>query len=80
MVSRTAPNFLAKLLEQEVPEISEGVVEVKAVSREAGKRAKVAVYSNDEFVDPIGAVVGTHGSRINNISTELRGEKIDVVK
>ncbi|AUF83503.1 transcription termination factor NusA [Mesoplasma syrphidae] len=80
MVSRTAPNFLAKLLEQEVPEISEGIVEIKAVSREAGKRAKVAVYSHDEFVDPIGAVVGSHGARINNVSSELRGEKIDVVK
>ncbi|WP_031543156.1 transcription termination factor NusA [Mesoplasma photuris] len=80
MVSRTAADFLGKLLEENVPEIFDGIIEVKAVSREPGKRAKVAVMSHDEFVDPIGSVVGSHGVRINSISKELKGEKIDVVK
>ncbi|AHI53978.1 transcription elongation factor NusA [Spiroplasma sabaudiense Ar-1343] len=78
--SRVHPDFLTKLMEMEVPEISEGIIEVKSVSREPGKRAKVAVYSNDENVDPIGACVGAGGSRIKAVTKELNGEKIDIVK
>ncbi|ATZ21512.1 transcription termination factor NusA [Mesoplasma tabanidae] len=80
VVSRVAPKFLAKLVEKEVSEVAQGLVEVMSVSREPGKRAKIAVLSHDEDVEPIGAIVGVKGSRINNISKELRGEKIDVVK
>jgi N utilization substance protein A len=80
MVSRTHPGLLKRLLELEVPEIREGVVEVKALAREAGTRSKIAVHSRDRRVDPIGACVGPKGSRINAISQELSGEKIDVIQ
>ncbi|AKU79566.1 transcription termination factor NusA [Spiroplasma turonicum] len=77
--TRIHPDFLAKLMEIEVPEIMEGIVEVKAVSREPGKRAKIAVVSHEENVDPIGSCVGASGSRIKNVTKQLNGEKIDVV-
>lgn len=77
--TRVHPLFLKALLEQEVPEIREGYVEVKAVSREPGRRAKVAVISNDPTIDPIGACVGSAGSRIKNITSQLNGERIDVI-
>jgi len=80
ILSRTHPNFLKKLLEIEVPEIAEGEIEVKAVAREPGERAKVAVYSKDRNIDPVGVVVGLKGSRILNVSSELSGEKIDVIE
>lgn len=79
MVSRTAPHFLVKLLEQEVPEIREGLIEVKGVAREPGERAKIAVYSHDANIDPVGSCIGVNGSRINNVSKELKDEKIDVI-
>ncbi|WP_339034794.1 transcription termination factor NusA [Spiroplasma endosymbiont of Cantharis rufa] len=77
--SRIHPEFLTRLMETEVPEISEGIVEVKSVAREPGHRAKIAVFSHEEGVDPIGSCVGASGSRIKNITKELNGEKIDVV-
>jgi len=79
VVSRTHPGLLKNLLKLEVPEISEGVVEIKAVAREPGERAKVAVHSWDKKVDPLGACVGVRGSRVQTITRELKGEKIDVV-
>ncbi|WP_434341925.1 transcription termination factor NusA [Mycoplasma putrefaciens] len=79
-ISRTSPDFLAKLIEREVPEVRMGLIEIKAVSREPGKRAKVAVVSKDENIEPIGSIVGVAGSRINKISQQLKGEKIDIVK
>src|SRR5574337_1156111 len=79
VLSRTHPGLLAKLLEIEVPEIYEGIVEIKAVARDAGERAKVAVASRDSNVDPVGACVGYRGSRIQAIVRELMGEKIDVI-
>ena len=78
-LSRTHPQFTAKLFAQEVPEIYDGIVEVKAVARDPGSRAKIAVISRDSSVDPVGACVGPKGSRVRNVVTELRGEKIDVV-
>ena len=80
MVSRTHPGLLKRLLELEVPEIHDGIVEIKAIAREPGSRAKVAVYSRDINVDPVGACVGQKGSRIQAIVNELRGEKIDIVR
>ncbi len=80
ILSRTHPEFLKRLLEIEVPEIQEGEIEVKAVAREPGDRAKVAVYSEDKNIDPVGVVVGLKGSRIQNVSNELSGEKIDVIQ
>ena len=80
MVSRTHPGLLKKLFELEVPEIYEGLVEIKAVAREAGQRSKVAVVSNDSNVDPVGACVGAKGSRVRMIVGELRGEKVDIVE
>ena len=68
------------MFELEVPEISDGVVIIKNVAREAGSRSKIAVYSRDEDVDPIGACIGNHGMRISGIVDELRGEKIDIIK
>ena len=79
LLSRTAPAMLAKLFEAEVPEVAEGIVEIVNVVREAGSRAKIAVYSNDSDVDPVGACVGMRGSRVQNVVSELRGEKIDII-
>jgi N utilization substance protein A len=79
VLSRTHPGVLAKLFEAEVPEIAEGIVEIKAVVREPGSRAKIAVYSHDSDVDPVGACVGMRGSRVQNVVSELRGEKIDII-
>ncbi len=79
VASRTHPNLLRKLLEQEVPEIAEGIVEIKAIAREPGQRSKIAVISHDERIDAVGACVGQRGSRIQVLMDELRPEKIDVV-
>ncbi len=79
-VSRTHTGFLKRLFEMEVPEIYEGIVEVKAAAREAGFRSKLAVISNNQDIDPVGACVGPKGSRVQAISNELKGEKIDIVK
>jgi transcription termination/antitermination protein NusA len=79
ILSRTHPGFLIKLFEQEVPEIYEGIVEVKGAAREPGGRAKIAVVSNDPDVDPVGACVGMKGTRVQSVVQELRGEKIDIV-
>lgn len=80
ILSRAHPNFVKKLFELEVPEIYEGVVEIKSISRQPGERTKIAVYSKDEKVDPVGACVGMRGNRVKNIVNELRGEKIDIVR
>ncbi len=80
MVSRTHPGLLKRLFELEVPEIQDGVVEIKSVAREAGARSKLSVYSHDENVDCIGACIGAKGARVQAIVDELRGEKIDIVK
>ncbi len=80
VLSRTHPLFLKRLLETEIPEVSEKEIEVKAVARIPGERAKVAVYAKDMKMDPVGIVVGLRGSRIQPISEELKGEKIDVIK
>ncbi|MGZ5354403.1 MAG: transcription termination factor NusA, partial [Actinomycetota bacterium] len=79
VVSRSHPGLLKSLFALEVPEIEEGIVEIKAVAREPGHRSKIAVASNEPAVDPVGACVGPKGSRVRNVVTELRGEKIDVV-
>ena len=79
IVSRTHPNLLRKLFELEVPEIEQGVVVIKSVAREPGQRSKIAVYSTDERVDPIGACIGPRGTRVQSIVDELYDEKIDVV-
>jgi N utilization substance protein A len=79
VLSRTHPGFLIKLFEQEVPEIYEGIVEVKGAAREPGGRAKIAVVSHDSDVDPVGACVGMKGTRVQSVVQELRGEKIDIV-
>ncbi len=80
ILSRTHPNFLKKLFEAEIPEVFEGIISVKGAAREPGDRAKVAVYTSNSNIDPVGACIGVKGSRINAISTELRGEKIDVIE
>lgn len=80
ILSRTHPDFIRRLFESEVPEIAEGIIEVRALAREAGYRSKVAVMSFDDKVDPVGACVGVRGSRIKNIVDELGGEKIDIVR
>ena len=80
MVSRTHPGLLKRLFELEVPEVHDGVVEIKAISREAGARSKMAVWSRDENVDPVGACVGPRGMRVQAVSSELRGEKVDVIE
>ena len=80
ILSRTHPDFIRRLFELEVPEISEGIIEIRVLAREAGYRTKVAVASNDDKVDPVGACVGVRGSRIKNIVEELGGEKIDIVR
>lgn len=79
ILSRTNPLVLAELFEAEVPEIAEGVVEIKGVVRETGSRSKIAVYSHDNNVDPVGACVGMRGARVQNVVSELRGEKIDII-
>ncbi len=79
-VSRTHPGLLKRLFELEVPEIYDGIVEIKSVAREPGMRSKIAVYSLDEDVDPVGSCVGHKGMRVQAIVTELRNEKIDIVK
>ena len=80
IVSRTHPGLVKRLFELEVPEIYDGTVEVRSIAREAGSRTKMAVWSNDENVDPIGACVGPKGQRVGSIVEELRGEKIDIIK
>jgi N utilization substance protein A len=80
ILSRTHPDFIRRLFEQEVPEIAEKIIEIRALAREAGYRTKVAVISFDDKVDPVGACVGVRGSRIKNIVEELGGEKIDIVR
>ena len=80
IVSRSHPDFVRKLLEFEIPEIYEGVIEIKSVSRDPGYRSKVAVYSPDENIDPVGSCVGQKGVRIQNVINELSGEKIDVIE
>src|SRR5271170_7283743 len=79
VVSRTHPGLIKRLFELEVPEISSGVVEIKAAAREPGHRTKIAVWSNDPNVDPVGACVGARGSRVRMVTNELRGERVDVV-
>jgi N utilization substance protein A len=78
-LSRTHPQFMAKLFAQEVPEIYDGIVEIKAVARDPGSRAKIAVISRDSSVDPVGACVGMRGSRVQAVVNELQGEKIDII-
>lgn len=80
IISRACPEFVKKLFEFEIPEIYEGVIEIKAVFRDAGSRSKVAVYSPNENIDPVGSCVGQKGVRIQNIINELNGEKIDVIE
>ncbi|HHV29602.1 transcription termination factor NusA [Acetivibrio mesophilus] len=80
MVSRTHPGIVKRLFELEVPEIYEGIVEIRSISREPGSRTKIAVYSKDDNVDPVGACVGQKGTRVQAIVDELRGEKIDIIK
>ncbi|MEG2074166.1 MAG: transcription termination factor NusA [Angelakisella sp.] len=80
VISRTHPGLVKRLFEMQVPEIYDGVVEIRAISREAGSRSKLAVYSRDENVDPVGACIGPKGARVGSIVDELGGEKIDVVK
>ena len=79
MVSRTHPELVKRLFESEVSEVKDGIVEIKSIAREAGSRTKIAVYSNDPDVDPVGACVGMNGARVNAIVSELRGEKIDII-
>ena len=79
LVSRTHPELVKRLFESEVAEVREGIVEIKAIAREAGSRTKIAVWSNDPNVDPVGACVGMNGARVNAIVGELRGEKIDII-
>ena len=79
-ISRTHPGMVKRLFETEVPEIFDGTVQIKSVSREAGSRTKIAVWSNDENVDPVGACIGPRGSRVGKIVEELGGEKIDIIK
>jgi N utilization substance protein A len=79
-LSRSHPKFLEKLFEQETPEIANGIVEVKAVAREAGYRSKVAAVSKDEHVDPVGSMVGQRGVRVSTVMSELGGEKIDIIE
>ena len=80
ILSRTHPCLVKKLFEQEVPEIADGVIEIKSISREAGSRSKISVYSQDENVDAVGACVGQRGARVQAVCDELNGEKIDIIK
>ncbi len=79
-LSRSHPKFLIKLFEMEVPEIANGIIEVKSVAREAGSRSKIAVFSNDPHVDPVGSLVGQRGVRVATVTSELGGEKIDIIE
>lgn len=79
-LSRTHPQFMAKLFEQEVPEIYDGIIEIRSVARDPGSRAKIAVISNDGSIDPVGACVGMRGSRVQAVVNELQGEKIDIIQ
>jgi N utilization substance protein A len=78
-LSRTHPKFLEKLFAQEAPEIASGVVEIKAIAREPGSRSKIAVFTNDEHVDPLGSCVGQKGVRVITVTSELSGERVDVI-
>ncbi len=80
IVSRSHPGLVRRLFELEVPEIGQGIIEVKALSREAGSRSKIAVHSTNENVDPVGTCIGPKGMRVQNVIDELRGEKIDIIK
>ena len=80
MLSRSHPGFMAKLFAQEVPEVYDGVIEIRAAARDAGSRAKMAVLSNDSSIDPVGACVGMRGSRVQAVVAELQGEKIDIIQ
>lgn len=80
IVSRSHPDFVRKLLEFEIPEINDGIIEIKSISRDPGKRSKVAVYSENPNIDPVGSCVGQRGIRIQNVIKELNGEKIDVIE
>ena len=80
VVSRTHPDLVKRLFEREISEVSDGTVEIKSISREAGSRTKIAVYSNDKNVDAVGACVGMSGTRVNNIVDDLKGEKIDIIE
>ena len=79
-LSRSHPAFLEKLFEQECPEVANGVVEIRAIAREAGSRSKIAVWSNDDHIDPVGSLVGQRGVRVSTVMSELGGEKIDIVE
>ena len=79
LLSRTHPELVKRLFESEVTEVRDGIVEIKCIAREAGSRTKIAVWSNDPDVDPVGACVGMNGARVNAIVNELRGEKIDII-
>lgn len=79
LLSRSSPEFLCKLFEQEVPEIADGLLEIKEVARDPGQRAKIAVHTNDQRIDPQGTCIGVRGSRVNAVSNEIGGERIDVV-
>lgn len=80
VLSRAHPNFVRRLFELEVPEIYEGIIEIKAIARDPGERTKISVYSKDDKIDSVGACVGMRGSRVKNIVSELHGEKIDIVR
>lgn len=80
VVSRTHPDLVKRLFEREITEVSDGTVEIKSISREAGSRTKIAVNSTDENVDAVGACVGMNGTRVNNIVEDLKGEKIDIIE
>ncbi len=79
-LSRSHPKFLIKLFENEAPELASGTIEIKAVAREAGSRSKIAVATNDQYIDPVGALVGQRGVRVSTVTGELHGEKIDVIE
>lgn len=79
-ISRSKPEFLYKLFEMEAPEVASGTVEIKAIAREAGSRSKIAVISNDEYIDPVGSLVGQRGVRVSTVMSELGGEKIDIIE
>ena len=79
-LSRTHPTFMAKLFSQEVPEVYDGIIEIKSVARDPGSRAKIAVTSQDTSIDPVGACVGMRGSRVQAVVNELQGEKIDIIQ